>query len=150
MKKNGVRARILLAEPDAFLRACGVIARSALAITPVKCQNVLLFAALQSQQPFFIQLSLFFWESAPALQGTESSRYKANSRIGPLSMKQRNEYMFKSVVTYCLIFIVCLTVYQWLFRPEIDWVTNIGMTILAFFIAIFVEWISNSNKKTGN
>ncbi|AXH98260.1 hypothetical protein DV702_00215 [Sporosarcina sp. PTS2304] len=53
MQKKSVRARILPAEPDAFLRGRGGLARSALAITPVKCQNVLLLAALHSQKPSF-------------------------------------------------------------------------------------------------
>ncbi|AXH98509.1 hypothetical protein DV702_01550 [Sporosarcina sp. PTS2304] len=48
-----VRARILPAEPDAFLRGRGGLARSALAITPVKCKDVLLLAALHSQKPSF-------------------------------------------------------------------------------------------------
>ncbi|AXI00117.1 hypothetical protein DV702_10555 [Sporosarcina sp. PTS2304] len=52
-QKNGVRDRILPAEPDAFLRGRGGLAKSALAITPVKCQNVLLLAALHSQKPSF-------------------------------------------------------------------------------------------------
>ncbi|AXH98396.1 hypothetical protein DV702_00950 [Sporosarcina sp. PTS2304] len=53
MQKSSVRARILPAEPDAFLRGRGGLAKSALAITPVKCQNVLLLAALHSQKPSF-------------------------------------------------------------------------------------------------
>ncbi|AXH98905.1 hypothetical protein DV702_03670 [Sporosarcina sp. PTS2304] len=53
VRKSSVRVRILPAEPDAFLRGRGGLARSALAITPVKCQNVLLLAALHSQKPSF-------------------------------------------------------------------------------------------------
>ncbi|AXI00836.1 hypothetical protein DV702_14655 [Sporosarcina sp. PTS2304] len=53
VQKSSVRARILPAEPDAFLRGRGGLAKSALAITPVKCQNVLLLAALHSQKPYF-------------------------------------------------------------------------------------------------
>ncbi|AXI00445.1 hypothetical protein DV702_12405 [Sporosarcina sp. PTS2304] len=48
-----VRVRILPTELDAFLRARGGLAKSALAITPVKCQNVLLLATLHSQKPYF-------------------------------------------------------------------------------------------------
>ncbi|AXH99903.1 hypothetical protein DV702_09225 [Sporosarcina sp. PTS2304] len=40
-------------KPDAFLRGRGGLARSALAITPVKCKDVLLLAALHSQKPSF-------------------------------------------------------------------------------------------------
>ncbi|AXH98593.1 hypothetical protein DV702_02010 [Sporosarcina sp. PTS2304] len=48
-----VRMRILPTEPDAFLRGRGGLARNALAITPVKCKDVLLLAALHSQKPSF-------------------------------------------------------------------------------------------------
>ncbi|AXH98549.1 hypothetical protein DV702_01780 [Sporosarcina sp. PTS2304] len=51
--RSGVCASILPAELDAFLRARGGLARSSLAITPVKCKDVLLFAALHSQKPSF-------------------------------------------------------------------------------------------------
>ncbi|AXI00612.1 hypothetical protein DV702_13310 [Sporosarcina sp. PTS2304] len=53
VQQNSMRARILPTEPDAFLRARGGLARSSLAITPVKCKDVLLLAALHSQKPSF-------------------------------------------------------------------------------------------------
>ncbi|AXH98310.1 hypothetical protein DV702_00470 [Sporosarcina sp. PTS2304] len=53
MQKNSGRVRILPTEPDAFWRARGGLAISALAITPVKCKDVLLLAALHSQKPSF-------------------------------------------------------------------------------------------------
>ncbi|AXI00110.1 hypothetical protein DV702_10515 [Sporosarcina sp. PTS2304] len=53
ISSGSVRFRILPAEPDAFLRVRGGLARSALAITPVKCKDVLLLAALHSQKPSF-------------------------------------------------------------------------------------------------
>ncbi|AXI00784.1 hypothetical protein DV702_14365 [Sporosarcina sp. PTS2304] len=53
MQIMSVRFRILPAEPDAFLRGRGGLARSALAITPVKCKDVLLLAALDGPpRPF--------------------------------------------------------------------------------------------------
>lgn len=55
--------------------------------------------------------------------------------------------MFKKAFTYCLIFIVFLTALQWSFRPEIRWVDNIGLTVIAFFVFIFVERITKSDKK---
>ncbi|WP_158232573.1 hypothetical protein [Sporosarcina sp. P13] len=58
--------------------------------------------------------------------------------------------MFKRALTYCLIFIVFLTALQWLFRPEILWVDNIGLTAISFFVFIFVSWITKSNKKVKN
>ncbi|AXH98253.1 hypothetical protein DV702_00180 [Sporosarcina sp. PTS2304] len=51
--RGSVRVRILPTEPDAFLRGRGGLARSSLAITPVKCKDVLLLAALHSQKPSF-------------------------------------------------------------------------------------------------
>ncbi|AXI00111.1 hypothetical protein DV702_10520 [Sporosarcina sp. PTS2304] len=48
-----VRVRILPTEPDAFLRGRGGLASSSLSITPVKCKDVLLLAALHSQKPSF-------------------------------------------------------------------------------------------------
>ncbi|PIC56449.1 hypothetical protein CSV80_14460 [Sporosarcina sp. P12(2017)] len=69
------------------------------------------------------------------------------ARNGPFFGTERNEYMFKRALTYCLIFIVFLTALQWLFRPEIRWVDNSGLTVIAFFVFIFVEWITKTNKK---
>ncbi|PIC76145.1 hypothetical protein CSV74_12805 [Sporosarcina sp. P19] len=69
------------------------------------------------------------------------------ARNGPVFETERNEYMFKRALTYCLIFIVFLTALQWLFRPEIRWGENVGLTVIAFFVFIFVEWITKSNKK---
>lgn len=58
--------------------------------------------------------------------------------------------MFQRALTYCLIFIVFLTALQWFFRSEIRWVDNIGLIIIAFFVFIFVEWITKTNKKAEN
>ncbi|AXI00380.1 hypothetical protein DV702_12035 [Sporosarcina sp. PTS2304] len=52
-QKISVRLRILTTKSDAFLRGRGGLAKSALAITPVKCKDVLLLAALHSQKPSF-------------------------------------------------------------------------------------------------
>lgn len=63
-------------------------------------------------------------------------------------MKQLgDEYMFQSALIYCLTFIIFLTVLQWLFRPEIRWADNIGLTVIAFLVFIFMEWIIKSYKK---
>jgi len=55
--------------------------------------------------------------------------------------------MFKRALIYCLLFIIFLTFLQWLFRPEIRWFENIGFTVIAFFVFIFVKWIIKSYKK---
>ena len=54
--------------------------------------------------------------------------------------------MFKRSLIYCLFFIIFLTILQWLFRPEIRWAENIGLTVIAFIAFIFVELIKSYKK----
>ena len=58
--------------------------------------------------------------------------------------------MIKRGIAFVLTFYVLTTVFQWLFRPEIRWAENTGISIFTFFIYIFIEWISNSQKYKKN
>jgi len=56
--------------------------------------------------------------------------------------------MIKKAISYTLIFYVLLTLWQWLFRPEIQWIDNIGLSVAVFLAYLFVEWASKSYKYT--
>lgn len=58
--------------------------------------------------------------------------------------------MIKRGIAFVLIFYILTTVFQWLFRPEIRWAENAGLSTLAFFTYIFIEWISKSQKYKKN
>ena len=55
--------------------------------------------------------------------------------------------MIKRALVYSVLFFIFLTVLQLFFRPEIKWVDNIGLSIVAFLAYIFVAWMIRSFKK---
>ena len=55
--------------------------------------------------------------------------------------------MIKQALVYSVSFFLFPTVLQFLFKPEINWVDNIGLSIFAFLAYIFVEWMIRSFKK---
>ncbi|AXI00961.1 hypothetical protein DV702_15335 [Sporosarcina sp. PTS2304] len=59
--------------------------------------------------------------------------------------------MLKKVVKYwlttCLIFLVLITVTQWLFDPEIRWVQNIKVAIIAYLFLVVIDLIIKSLAK---
>lgn len=55
--------------------------------------------------------------------------------------------MIKQALVYSVSFFIFPTVLQFLFKPEINWVDNIGLSIFAFFGYIFFAWMTKSAKK---
>lgn len=55
--------------------------------------------------------------------------------------------MIKQALVYSVSFFLFPTVLQFLFKPEINWVDNIGLSIFAFFGYIFFAWKNKSAKK---
>ncbi|MBB4825492.1 hypothetical protein HNO89_002726 [Sporosarcina luteola] len=55
--------------------------------------------------------------------------------------------MFKKAVSFTLILFVLITVFQWLAKPTINWVDNIGVAVIAFLIYILVEWAIKPSKR---
>ncbi len=58
--------------------------------------------------------------------------------------------VIKKSIRYALIFFVILTLWQWLFRPEIDWKDNIGVSVAVFLAYLFIEWASKPYKYKKN
>jgi len=54
--------------------------------------------------------------------------------------------VIKKAVPYALMFFVILTLWQWLFRPEIHWIDNIGVSVAVFLAYLFIEWASKPYK----
>ncbi|MBD7908043.1 hypothetical protein [Sporosarcina gallistercoris] len=48
--------------------------------------------------------------------------------------------MTKNGCKYVIVLFALLTFYQWIATPEIRWSNNIGISSLAFFIFLLVEW----------
>ena len=55
--------------------------------------------------------------------------------------------MIKQALVYSVSFFLFPTVLQFLFKPEINWVDNIGLSIFAFFGYIYFAWMNKSAKK---
>jgi len=55
--------------------------------------------------------------------------------------------MIKKALVYSVSFFIFPTVLQFFFRPEINWIDNIGLSIFAFFAYFFIEWMIRSSKK---
>ena len=51
--------------------------------------------------------------------------------------------MLKKVVKYwlttCLIFLVLITITQWIFDPEIRWIQNIIVAVVAYLFLIVID-----------
>ncbi len=58
--------------------------------------------------------------------------------------------MIKKAIYFTLIFFVVLTLLHWLFRPEIHWIDNIGLTVAIFFVYLFFEWANKPYKYNKN
>lgn len=56
--------------------------------------------------------------------------------------------MLKKVVKYwlttCLIFLVVITISQWIFDPEIRWIQNIIVAVLGYLFLIVIDLIIKS------
>jgi len=48
--------------------------------------------------------------------------------------------MIRKGVKFGLLFFVMITIWKWIFRPEIPWLENISISIAVFLIYIFIEW----------
>ncbi|ARK22911.1 hypothetical protein CSV69_08835 [Sporosarcina sp. P26b] len=59
--------------------------------------------------------------------------------------------MLKKVVKYwlttCLIFLVLITITQWIFDPEIRWIQNIIVAVVAYLFLIVIDLIIKSLAK---
>ncbi|MUV38805.1 hypothetical protein JNUCC1_02676 [Lentibacillus sp. JNUCC-1] len=54
--------------------------------------------------------------------------------------------MIKKAMPYALIFFVTFTLWQWLFRPEVQWIDNIGVSVAVFLGYLFLQWVSKPYK----
>ncbi|MFD1929553.1 hypothetical protein ACFSFY_16035 [Sporosarcina siberiensis] len=52
--------------------------------------------------------------------------------------------MIKKGIKFVVAFYIIITVFQWLFKPEIRWTENAGISVFLFFLFIFIEWIKKS------
>ncbi|ARF14676.1 hypothetical protein SporoS204_11295 [Sporosarcina ureae] len=59
--------------------------------------------------------------------------------------------MLKQVVKYwlttCLVFLVLVTIMQWLFDPEITWMWNIKVAVISYSFLIAIDLIIKSSTK---
>ncbi len=55
--------------------------------------------------------------------------------------------MIRSSATYAIIFYVLLTIWQAIFEPEILWISNIALALVAMFIYFLLEWLIATYKK---
>ncbi|PIC56453.1 hypothetical protein CSV80_14480 [Sporosarcina sp. P12(2017)] len=59
--------------------------------------------------------------------------------------------MLKKVVKYwlttCLVFLVLVTIMQWLFNPEITWIQNIKVAVISYSFLIAIDLIIKSSTK---
>lgn len=58
--------------------------------------------------------------------------------------------MLKDSVRYAVIFYVLITAFQWLFEPEILWVGNIALAVIALIVYLLLEWFIKMYKNKKN
>lgn len=49
--------------------------------------------------------------------------------------------MIKNSMQFAVMFYLALTLWQWLFRPEIHWLDNLGLCLTIFVFHLFWEWV---------
>lgn len=54
--------------------------------------------------------------------------------------------MIKKSIEFSIIFFVILTIWQWLFRLEIHWLDNVGLSFTVFLCYVFFEWVQKPHE----
>lgn len=55
--------------------------------------------------------------------------------------------MLKRGIIFTAFIFVIVIISQWIFRPEINWIDVIGISIAIFLVYILSMWVENKGKK---